>query len=94
MVFLCQTTILSARDFRTRKPGGDGISCDAGAKSKTVASLRANPNQLQAAPAPQAREATGNKVRQSPDHSLRETDDYIGTSARMARDVGGVPKFT
>jgi uncharacterized protein YjbI with pentapeptide repeats len=33
LMFLCQTTIPSGREFRTRKRGGDGTSCDAGAKS-------------------------------------------------------------
>jgi hypothetical protein len=91
-VFLCQTTIPSDRDFKTRKHGGDGTSCDAGAKSKAVASLRANPNPLQTALAPRSPEAGGNKVKQSRHHSLREIVtqiriDHIGTSAKVPRDV-------
>jgi len=65
LMFLCQTTIPSGREFRTRKRGGDGTSCDAGAKSQGATALRANPNPPQAAlaaVAPRAPEAAGNKL--------------------------------
>lgn len=64
-MFLCQTTIPSGREFRTRQRGGDGTSCEAGAKSQVPAALRANPNPAQAAlaaVAPRAPEAAGNEL--------------------------------
>ena len=92
MVFLCQTTIPSELELRTRRRGGDGTSCDAGVKSNAVASLRANPNPAQVALAPWAPGAAGSNIKQSRHHSLREIvtqiriDHMVRSSGKNARD--------